>query len=176
MSRRNLIQQLFTDHAGALQTFFRRRIRERRDALDLTQEVYLRLLRAAEGRTINNPEAYLFTVANNLLRERSVMQRRQTQRVELTHPAVIDALQNESLDAQAQPARALDLKMQSRELRVALRELSPRSQLVLTLAFEEELSHQQIARRIGVSKTMVHKILAQAIGHCRKRMAQLETI
>ena len=54
MSQRSLIQRLFADHAAALQVFFRRRIRERRDAMDLTQEVYLRLLRAAEAKPIHN--------------------------------------------------------------------------------------------------------------------------
>ena len=45
------------------------------DAEDLAQEVYARLLRADQGEraTITNPEAYLYTVAVNLLRERAVL-------------------------------------------------------------------------------------------------------
>jgi RNA polymerase sigma factor (sigma-70 family) len=140
MSRRTLIQQLFADHAGALQVFFRRRIRESREASDLTQEVYLRLLRGGEGR-INNPEAYLFTVANNLLRERYVMGRRQAQRVDLAHPAAIQALETEALTTDSDPGRGIDLESQVRGLRAVLPELSPRSQLVLVLTFEEDLSH-----------------------------------
>lgn len=85
MIRRRLIQQLFAGRAGALQAFFRRRLAVRRDAADLTQEVYLRLLRAPEGEILN-PEACLFTIANNLVKEQSVMRRRDQERVDLTHP------------------------------------------------------------------------------------------
>jgi len=175
MNRRNLVQRLFADHAGALQVFFRRRIRERRDALDLTQEVYLRLLRTAEGKPINNPEAYLFTVANNLVKERHVMQRRSNQRVELSDPAVVNTLKAEAMAAELQMESQLDAEIRSRCLRAVLPELPPRSRLAIVLAFEEDLSHQEIACRLGVSKTMVHKILSQAIGHCRKRMVELES-
>jgi RNA polymerase sigma factor (sigma-70 family) len=175
MSRRTLIQQLFAEHAGALQAFFRRRIRERRAAADLTQEVYLRLLRADENR-ISNPEAYLFTVANNLLKEHFVMQRRHGKSVELTHPEVLEAQAQNASSHDRDPAYGIDLAIQARGLRTVLPELPARSQLVLLLTFEEELSHQQIADRLGVSKTLVHKILTQAIGHCRKRLAQLEVL
>jgi RNA polymerase sigma factor (sigma-70 family) len=174
MSDRKLIQRLFTDHAGALQVFFRRRIRQRRDALDLTQEVYLRLLRAADTRTIHNPEAYLFTVANNLVREQHVMQRRETRRVELSDAAVEERMTAESmtagLDAGYDPDRAAYVRC----LRRVLPELPARTQHALVMSFDEDLSHKQIAERLGISKTMVHKILTQAISYCRRRMFELE--
>lgn len=173
-SRRKLIHQLFAEHARSLQVFFRRRIHERRDALDLTQEVYLRLLRAAERKPIHNPEAYLFTVANNLVKERGVMQRRDARRVELSDPAVASALSAEAVDTRLDVDSDIDREIRAKSLRLVLPELSPRSQLAVVLAFEEELSHQQIAVRLGVSKTMVHKILTGAIAHCRKRIAELE--
>lgn len=171
MNRRKLIQRLFADHAGALQVFFRKRIREQRDAVDLTQEVYLRLLRAGETRPIDNPEAYLFTVANNLVKERRVMQRREVRHKELADSvAGASNVQAVELEVESQ----LDQETKARHLRAVLPELAPRSRLAIVLAFEEELSHQEIARRLGISKTMVHKILTQAIGHCRKRIAQME--
>jgi RNA polymerase sigma factor (sigma-70 family) len=175
MSTRNRIHQVFVDHVQALHVFFRRRLGYVRDTRDLTQEVYLRLLRAGESRPILNPEAYLFTVASNLLKERHVMQRREARQVNLTHPVL-----QETLDAQARMDEPdfgveVDRELQRRYLRKLLPELPPRTRLVLFLSFEEELSHQQIADRIGLSKTMIHKILAQALSHCRKRMVELES-
>src|SRR5688572_20462458 len=78
MNNRRLIQSLWSEHRLALQAFFRRRQASRRDAADLTQEVYLRLLRAGDAREIANPEAYLFTVARNLLTEHAVAEKKQS--------------------------------------------------------------------------------------------------
>jgi RNA polymerase sigma factor (sigma-70 family) len=176
MSHRKRIQQLFLSHAEALQGFFRKRLWQVRDARDLTQEVYLRLLRAGENQPIHNPEAYLYTVANNLVKERRVMQRRDAQQVALTHPVVDEVLKAQALMNEPDLVAGVDLTLQRRCLQTLLPELPARTRLVLMLAFEEELSHQQIADRLGISKTMVHKILAQAIAHCRKRMADLEEL
>jgi len=175
MIRRSLIQQLFADHAGALQAFFRGRLRARQDSADLTQEVYLRLLRA-QASEILNPEAYLFTVANNLVKERFVMRRREQERVDLTHPSAVEALEARSAVVEEDPTYGIDLEAQARALRAVLPELSPRCQLVLALTFDRELSQQEIADRLKVSKTMVRKLLSQAIGHCRKRLLTLEAL
>jgi len=170
MIRRNLIQQLFADHAGALQGFFRRRLgAAQRDAADLTQEVYLRLLRV-RGSEILNPEAYLFTVASNLVKEQSVMRRRDLERVDLTHPGAIEAMHTHALTQDTDPTHGIDLEAQVHHLRAVLPELPPRCQLVLALSFGKELSHQEIADQLRVSRSMVRKLLVQAIGHCRKRM------
>jgi len=171
MIRRSLIQQLFADHAGALQAFFRRRVRERGDADDLTQEVYLRLLRTQVSEILN-PEAYLFTVANNLVKEQFVMRRRDQERVDLTHPGITEALRMQSLLADADRIYGMELEAQVRGLRAVLPQLPPRSQLVLAMAFDGNLSHQEIADRLNISKTMVRKLLVQAIARCRKRMLQ----
>jgi RNA polymerase sigma-70 factor (ECF subfamily) len=76
MSRRQLILELWNDRRAAVRGFFRRRPSSRQDAGDLTQEVYLRVLRAADERDIQDPEACLFTVARNLLVEHAVAERR----------------------------------------------------------------------------------------------------
>ena len=45
------------------------RARRQPEAGDLAQEVYLRMLRVPDMEAVRNPEAYLYTVANNLARE-----------------------------------------------------------------------------------------------------------
>jgi hypothetical protein len=67
----------FAEHRGALQTFFRRRIRSQADAADLAQEVYVRMLRISDQEAIRNPVHYLYTVANNLVKENAVLDHRQ---------------------------------------------------------------------------------------------------
>lgn len=71
-----LVERLVAEHAGALQAFFRRRIRAKADAQDLAQEVYVRMLRVRDQDAIRNPVLYLYTVANNLAKEHAVLDRR----------------------------------------------------------------------------------------------------
>ena len=56
-TKKTLLERLFAEHAGAL--------RRHPDAAELTQEVYVRMLRVADMGAIRNPEAYLYTVASN---------------------------------------------------------------------------------------------------------------
>ena len=69
------VERLFAEHRGALQAFFRRRIRSKAEAPDLAQEVYLRMLRSSDHEAIRNHVVYLYTVANNLLKEHAVLER-----------------------------------------------------------------------------------------------------
>jgi RNA polymerase sigma-70 factor (ECF subfamily) len=70
------IERLFSAHRSSLQAFFQRRIRLHCDAPDLAQEVYLRMLQVKNIDAIRNPELYLYTVANNLVKEHAVVERR----------------------------------------------------------------------------------------------------
>src|SRR5262245_25900081 len=55
--------------AAPLLSYFLRRIRDRTQAEDLVQDVLLRVIRARESGTIENPESYVFKVAANLLKD-----------------------------------------------------------------------------------------------------------
>jgi RNA polymerase sigma-70 factor (ECF subfamily) len=160
-----LVERLFAQHSAALHQFFRRRLRRQWDAPDLTQEVYTRMLRVSEHTSIENPEAYLFTVASNLLRERAVMERKQEElRVPLSDPLAVEELTLEAgLDSE------LDRGRRIRFLQEAVMELSPKLQAVIIWAFEEGLTQEAIAERLGVSRRMARKHLAAAMEHCRRR-------
>jgi len=163
-----LLEQLFTEKRAAVQAFFRRRLRptSRMEALDLTQEVYSRVLNAERLRPINDPEAYLFTVARHLLEEHAVAeQRRQARSVDFADPLVAAALTVDStLD------REIDQGKVAAVLQQALQELSPPCLAALLMAYCDGLSYSAIAEQLGVSKPMVQKYLAQAMSYCRQQV------
>ena len=64
-----LVRQLFMTYQSALRAYFYKRVRRRADAEELAQEVYLRLLRVPDVTAILNPEAYLYAIAKNLVKE-----------------------------------------------------------------------------------------------------------
>ena len=118
--RKAFVERLFA-HRGALQAFFYRRLRTKSDAADLVQEVYLRMLRVKDADSILNPEAYLFTVAGNLLKENAAADRRQAQAAD-----VEEADDTQSLTALRGFDTALDTTRRVARLRVVLKELLAR--------------------------------------------------
>jgi RNA polymerase sigma-70 factor (ECF subfamily) len=166
--RNALVEGLFARHRTALQAFFFRRLRTKADAADLAQEVYLRILRVNDPGTIRNPEAYLFAVAGNLLKENAVADRRPAASVDVEEA---DALQ--LLGVLSDFDTPLDTSRRVERLRVVLKQLSPKCRAAVVLRYRYELSYQEIADRLEVSTHMVKKYLAQALGHCRRRMARL---
>jgi len=166
-ARKAFVERLFA-HRGALQAFFYRRLRTKSDAPDLVQEVYLRMLRVSDTDSILNPEAYLFTVAGNLLKENAAVDRRQAQAA-----GVEEADDAPTFTEVRGFDTALDVTRQVARLREVLKELSPQCCAAVILQYRHELSYQQIADRLEVSPSMVKKYLTQALSHCRRRMARL---
>src|SRR3979490_508023 len=79
----SLVERLFAEHRAALQAFFRRRIRSKAHAGDLAQEVYVRMLRVSDQEAIRSPVHYLYTVANNLVKEHAALDRRQASGIDI---------------------------------------------------------------------------------------------
>src|SRR5580692_2640201 len=164
---KSFVEGLFA-YRGALQAFFYRRLRTKADAADLVQEVYLRMLRVSDPASIHNPEAYLFTVAANLLKENAVADRRPAQEVS------VEA-------AEATPALTLvpgfeagvDAPLRVARLRAVIEELPLKCSAAVILQYRDGLSHQDIAAQLGGSPRMEKRYLAQALSHCRRRMARL---
>jgi RNA polymerase sigma-70 factor (ECF subfamily) len=55
-----------------------------------------------------------------------------------------------------------------------LAQLSPKCRAAVVLQYRYGLSYEDIAERLDVSPHMVKKYLAQALAHCRRRMARSE--
>ena len=164
----SLVERLFADHRAALQTFFRRRIRSQADASDLAQEVYVRMLRIKDQEAIRNPVPYLYTVANNLVKEHAVLEHRQASCIDID-----EAPAHEQLETLPAFDADLDATQQAKRLGVVLKQLSPKCRAAVILRFTHELSFREIGDHLGVSPQMARKYVVQALGHCRRRMVRL---
>ncbi len=164
----SLVGRLFAEHRAALQSFFLRRIRSKADAADLAQEVYLRMLRIRDPAAIRNPVGYLYTVASNLVKENAVLDRRQASGVHIDESSAQEQLWtlpmfDGDLDATQRVAR----------LGIVLKQLRPKARAAVELRFTHDLTFREIAMHLGVSPQMAKKYVAQALGHCRRRMARM---
>ncbi len=164
----SLVERLFAEQRGALQAFFRRRIRSKADAPDLAQEVYLRMLRLSDREAIRNPVLYLYTVANNLVKEHAVLDRRQATGIDIDQVGT-----PEQLEVLPTFEGELDAARRAARLQLVLKQLRPKCQAAVVLRFTHGLSYREVAIRLGVSPQMAKKYVAQALSHCRRRMARL---
>jgi RNA polymerase sigma-70 factor (ECF subfamily) len=164
----SLVERLFAEHRGALQTFFGRRIRSKADAADLAQEVYIRMLRIGDQEAIRNPVHYLYTVANNLVKENAALDRRQASGIDIDQ-----APAHERLETLPEFDGDLDASQRVARLGVVLQQLRPKCRAAVELRFTHGLSFREIAMHLGVSPQMAKKYVAQALVHCRRRMARL---
>lgn len=166
-SKKTLLERLFAEHRGGLHNFFRRRVKV--DAQDLAQEVYLRILRHNDAQSIRNPELYLYTVANNLVKEHTVVERRLNNTDDVNESDI-----QEQLAELPHFEHTLDRQECVKRLRSALAELPPKCRAAVVLQYQEGMTYGEIGRKLGISSSMVKKYLSQALHHCRLRMGRFK--
>ncbi|MBB5876594.1 RNA polymerase sigma factor [Xanthomonas sp. LMG 9002] len=157
---------MFAEHGPVLRGFFVRR-GAREDAEDMVQETYLRLLRAhrQQGEAIANPEAYLYTVAQNLAREQAARRRQAPLRIdEMEQFSQLLAAGDDVEDSAHQRQR-------QQHLQALLADLPARTRAVLVMQYRDGLSYKQIAERMGVSPHMVKKHVVRGLSACRRALA-----
>ena len=165
---KTLVVRPFAEHRAALEAFFHRRIKTKSDAPDLAQEVYVRMLRVSDADAIRNPELYLYTVANNLVKEHAILDRRRSSGIDVDDTTVQQQLAElPAFDAD------IDATQRMARLREVLAQLRPTHRAAVMLHYRDGLSCSEIARRLGVSSHMVKKYLAQSLLLCRRRMTSL---
>jgi RNA polymerase sigma factor (sigma-70 family) len=166
--KKNLVRRLFTDHGAALQAFLHRRLRQAPDVAELAQEVYLRMLRIPDMSSVRNPEAYLYAVASNLAKEHARRVLPESKTVDIEDPTV----QSELAELPTYGGD-LDREQRMKRLHEVLSELPPKCRTAVVLQYWHGLSLEEIALRLGVSRSMVKKYLHRALMQCRRRMARM---
>ena len=166
----SLIERLYAEHRSALQSFFQRRIRSKASAPDLAQEVYVRMLRVSDPSSIRNPAVYLYTVANNLVKEHAALDRRQTGGRDIEDAGTSEQLEPETAGALE---GNLDLTQRIGELQAVLLQLRPKCRAAVVLRFAHELTYREIATHLGVSPQMARKYVDQALDYCQRHLAPL---
>jgi RNA polymerase sigma factor (sigma-70 family) len=129
----------------------------------------LRLLRAADERDIANPEAYLFTVARNLLTEHSVSEQRQA-----AGSAHRSASADEGPFLEVDFDGEIDQSVQLEKLRGIVLGLPDPQRAAILMAYRDDMSYSEIAHELNVHRSMVGKYMIQALNACRKRLKSRE--
>jgi RNA polymerase sigma factor (sigma-70 family) len=146
----------------ALIAFFVRRMHNHSEAEDLTQEVLMRVME--RGATIDErgPDAYVFQIAANLLRDRS--RRLKVRAAYRSGFGMIDADRVEELD----PDRVIQARHTLAVILRALNELPDRTRNIFILFRLENLKQREIAAALGLSVRTVEQHVIRASVHLRQ--------
>lgn len=145
--------------------FLNARLGNRQVAEDVVHDAYLRVLERASETPIEQPRAFLYRTALNLLiddHRRNVI--RQTESLE-----VID---HEQQLFTPSPQASMDHGQRLEMMQRALAELPRLCRECFMLRKIDGLSHPEIAQRLGISRSVVEKHIVNAMKHCRVRVRQ----
>lgn len=169
-SREKFLGDMVDGYKSRLRRYFAARLHDVTDIADLAQEVYLRLIRVDRHERIRNPEAYLFTIASHVLAQHSLQAREHERKcVDLADPETDGYLAFETDHAQR-----IDLERRADEMKQVIEKLPPNPQACFVLHYREGWTLDEIAVRLGVSRSMVKKHIARAVLHCREQMRKPE--
>jgi len=161
-ARYAFVSEIAARYGRRLRRFFTVRLRNRDDAPDLAQEVFLRLMRVEQHESIRSPEAYLFTVASHVLHQHTLRQAGTPASVDISE--VFAALQLVSGD---DPLARADAQRALQEIDQVLAQLPPKISTTFMLHRFAGLSIEEIGRELGVSRPTAKKYLARALRQCR---------
>ncbi len=165
-SRKRSIVEYFADSYGELLRHLSRRLGKEVDADDVLQDTFLRLQRIPAEVEIKNPRSYLFRVADNLaldhMRGRRALGR---------HFVPGEGFDSE--DDSPSPESIVDYRQRLSRLEQAIAELPGRQKQVFLMHKFDGLSHAEIARELGITKSAVEKLVMKALAHCRDRLGDL---
>ena len=158
----NAADQGFDAYRAALRAFVARRVVNPTEVEDLVQEACTRLIARARTQTLDEPQAYLFRIAANLIADRH--------RRTISTAPLLDEHDMPVRPAQEDGRRVADLQA---ALEAALDELGSRCRAVFVMRRFDERSTGEIARELGISSRMVQKHLTHAATHLYARLGHL---
>lgn len=149
-------------HEPALRAYLRGRFPTLHDVDDLVQETYARLLRAHEIGAAKLTRAYLFVTARNIALDAI----RHSKVVPMESLAEIDPSSVVELTPNAAEAASFDQELEI--LAAAIATLPARCREIFVLRRFGELSHREIAQKLGIAENTVNAQLVIAMLRCRE--------
>lgn len=153
------VQRLYSAHHAWLTGWLSRRVRDRSDAADLSQDTFLRVLMAPQqAENLREPRAYLATIAKRLLA--NLYRRRSLEEAWLEALASLPDEQAPSAESQASILEALH------EVDQVLSKLLPKARQAFLMSQIEGHSQEEIAQALNISVRTVQRYLIQGFEEC----------
>lgn len=156
--RNSLVTELYQAHNSWLLGWLRRKIGSSLDAADLMHDTFSRLLQKEDLPVINEPRAYLTTIAHGLMVNH--IRRRDIEYAYLNaiaHLPEVEMLSAETINIMVETLTNIDAMLSG---------LSSKVRHAFLWCQLEGLTHAEIAERLNVSVSSVRQYIAKALLHC----------
>lgn len=166
---RQWFDEFVADTRGELTGYLQRMLRSREDALEVSQEAYLKVYVALcrHEKRQHSPKALLYTTARNVaisrLRHQKIVDH------SLQAVTVSQELQSERRSPEQHASKNDDLQ----SLLYVINQLPPKCRQVILLRMLEGLSQKEIAAKLDIAVSTVEKHLAKALRSSNSAMRQL---
>jgi RNA polymerase sigma-70 factor (ECF subfamily) len=152
------LARLYQDHHPWLLKWLEKRVQDRLQAEDHAHDTFLRVITSKEASSLNEPRAYLTTIAKRLLVNHW---RRST-----IEQAYLDRLAAYPEEIAISPEDSAIILEVLREIDELLYQLPTKVRKAFLLAQLDDLTYAEIGQQLGVSDRMVRKYMAQAMFQC----------
>lgn len=152
----------------ALQRFLVARLQDEQIAEDILQEMYLKLDRSSYDAPVENPSAFLYSVANNLVRDYRKAAARRRVRDHNWSDSNMTMIGTEPVHDVPDADAALDARRKLMRLSARLNELPPKCRAVFETCKLQGMTYREAAEHHGISIGTVEKHISKALKHLSK--------
>ena len=153
------VRQLYQAHSKWLLGWLARRVDNRCDAADLSQDTFLRVLTSTHSpEQVREPRAYLATIAKRLLL--NLYRRQSLEQAYLDALATLPEHESPSVETRAALLEALN------EVDHLLARLSVKARAAFLMSQLEGYTQEEVAEALNVSVRSVQRYLLQAFEEC----------
>lgn len=160
------LETVFLGCRNGLKRLVSRYLRRPQDVDDIVQEVFLRSYQVDIKKKIDHPEGYMFRAARNL----------SLKHLNLSHNKLTDTVEDlefqEVINGEDPVIRQLEASEQFAIFCDAARELPEQCRKVFLLKKVYELSHDEIAERLGISVSTANQHLAKGVARVTEYMRE----
>jgi len=166
---KSAFRQLFDHYKGKLFSFVLQMTHSRVDAEEIVQDVFTTLWENRDGlASVEYPSKYIYTIARNKTLNHLTRLARDRK---LLHQLWVNVSQQENPSEDLLHARECQQLIGK-----AISGLSLQRQTIFALSREQGLSHEEIANRLGLSKSRVKNIIVEILKHVRDYLAHYSPI
>lgn len=162
------MRELDTRYRAPLMAYFLRRLGNAPDAEDMTQETFLRLVTSDTFRSAEQADAFVFRVANNLLRDRvrREIRQRRAGKTEYDEERIVQVVEDRD------PERVIFSRETLTRVLTSLDELEDRTRNIFILFRLEGMKQKEIAELYGIGLSTVEKHVMKAVLHLAKNFKE----
>lgn len=171
--RRQLVEQLFAQHAPAVRLFLRGRAVPHEQIDDVVQELFTRLMGVERfeermSDASGSVRSFLLTMTNNL-----IVDRQRRRRIRYAHAEAQRALEEERVE-QRSPERIVAAQLELEAITAVLLDLPLQWRVAFVLQRFRNMSYKDIALHMGVTVRQVRYYLRRAMRRVHKARRKIE--